>query len=259
LRLNVDPLDGHEESKPMNSATYGDKIADVYDELYSDVSAGAIETLASLAGANGRALELGIGTGRLALPLAARGVSVHGIDASHAMIRRLKEKPGGDQILVTVDDFVNIGSIPDRPFDLAFCGFNTFFALLTQEDQLTCFKGVSSILTRAGAFVLELFVPDLSRFDRHQPALIGALEDDDLQIEASRHDAMTQRVSSRMVQIRDGTVRVFPIEIRYAWPSELDLMAQLAGMRLAERWGGWDRSPFKASSGMHISVYRHAN
>ena len=240
----------------MNPANYGDKIADVYDEVYGDVSPAAIETLASLAGTNGRALELGIGTGRMALPLTAKGIEVHGIDASPAMVGRLRGKPRGNQIPVTVDDFVNVGSIPGGPFDLVFCVFNSFFALLTQEDQLKCFEGVSSILAPKGLFALELFVPDLSRFERHQPALISAIGEDDSQIEASHHETVTQRVSSRIVRIRDGKVRVFPIEIRYVWPSELDLMARLAGMQLANRWSNWDRKPFKAGSGMHVSVYQ---
>lgn len=240
----------------MKPATYGDKIADVYDELYGDVSPAAIETLATLAGRNGRALELGIGTGRMALPLTEKGVEIHGIDASAAMLVKLRGKPGGSQIPVTVDDFVNVGSVPGGPFDLVFCVFNTFFSLLTQEDQLKSFEGVSSILTPKGMFALELFVPDLSRFERHQPALVSAIDEDDLQIEASHHETATQRVSSRIVRLRDGKVRVFPIEIRYAWPSELDLMARLAGMRLANRWSNWDRKPFQAGSGMHISVYQ---
>jgi hypothetical protein len=147
----------------MHPATYGDTIADVDDELYGDVSPVAIETLATLAGTNGRALGLGVGNGRLALPLRAKGVQVHGIDASRAMIKRVRGKQGGDQIPVTVDDFVNVGSVPGGPFDcdLVFYGFNTFFALPTQVDQLTCFKGVASIVTHAGTFVLAPFLPDL--------------------------------------------------------------------------------------------------
>jgi len=118
----------------MDPAKYGDTIGEVYDELYSDVSPSMIETLVRLAGANGRALELGIGTGRIALPLAARGVEVHGIDSSRVMIEKLREKEGGEQIAVTLDDFTNVGSIKGGPFDLVFCAFNTFFALLDQED-----------------------------------------------------------------------------------------------------------------------------
>ncbi len=241
----------------MNPATYGDKIADVYDELYGDASPAAIETLASLAGTNGRSLELGIGTGRLALPLAARGIEIHGIDSSPLMIEKLRAKRGGERLPVTVDDFANVNSVPGGPFDLVFCAFNTFFALLTQEDQVRCFRGVSSVLTRQGTFAVEAFVPDLSRFTRHQPVLVGAVDEDDVQIEASHHDLGKQRVTSRIVRIRNGNVRVYPIEIRYAWPSELDLMAQLAGMHLTSRWADWDRRPFRADSGSHVSLYRH--
>lgn len=242
----------------MKPSTYGDKIADVYDELYGTVSPAVIEALAELAGKGGRALELGIGTGRLALPLAAEGIEVHGIDASPAMIQRLRKKEGGEEIPVTVDDFVNVGEVQGGPFDLDFCAFNTFFALLTQEDQVRCFEGVASILGREGVFALELFVPDLNRFGRPQPALVASFDEEDVQIEAVRCELMTQRVSSRLVWISDGRVRIFPIEIRYAWPSELDLMAGIAGLRLASRWGGWDRSPFGSDSPRHISVYQHA-
>ena len=240
----------------MDPAAYGDKVAEIYDELCRDVSQAAIETLASLAGPNGRALELGIGTGRMALPLAAKGIEVHGIDASSLMISKLRQKPGGERILVTTEDFANVGSVKGGPFNLVFCVFNTFFALLTQEDQVNCFKGVSSLLTQHGVFLLEAFVPDVTRFTTHQPVLLGGFKEDEVQMEASRHDINTQRVSSRLIRIRDGQVRIYPIEIRYAWPSELDLMARLEGMELKERWSSWDRRRFGPGSGMHISVYQ---
>jgi SAM-dependent methyltransferase len=240
----------------MNPATYGDKIADVYDELYPEVLPASIETLASLAGTNGRALELGIGTGRVALPLARKGIEVHGVDSSSLMTEKLRKKQGGEQIPVTVDDFVNVGSVRGGPFDLVYCVFNTFFLLLTQEDQVRCFKGISSILAATGVFVVELFVPDLDRFAKYQPTLVGRLNENELLIEASRHDGVTQRVSSRIVRIIDGQVRVYPIEIRYVWPSELDLMARLAGLQLTNRWSSWDRTPFGLGSGMHVSTYQ---
>jgi SAM-dependent methyltransferase len=240
----------------MNSATYGDRMADVYDELHPDVSPAAIETLASLAGTHGRALELGIGTGRVALPLARKGIEVHGIDASGLMVKKLRQKPGGEQIPVAVDDFVNVGSVQGGPFNLVYCVFNTFFLLLTQEAQVKCFKGVASILTATGVFAVELFVPDLDRFTKYQPTLVGRLTDDEVMIDASRHESLTQRVSSRLVRIIDGQVRVYPVEIRYAWPSELDLMARLAGLTLTSRWSSWDRKPFEPGSGMHVSTYQ---
>jgi SAM-dependent methyltransferase len=242
----------------MDAATYGDKIADIYDELFTDVPQAAIETLASLAGRNGRALELGIGTGRVALPLAGKGIEVHGIDASSLMVNKLRQKAGGERIPVTLDDFANVASVQGGPFDLVYCVFNTFFTLLTQEDQLKCFQGVSSILSKDGVFVLEEFVPDLSRFATHQPILVaGGLKEDEVQMEVSRHDIIAQRVSSRLVRIKDGhPVRVYPIEIRYAWPSELDLMARLAGMELKDRWSGWDRRPFAPGTAMYVAVYQ---
>jgi SAM-dependent methyltransferase len=240
----------------MNPATYGNTIADIYDELFRDVPPAAIETLAALAGANGRALELGIGTGRIALPLAAMGVQIHGIDASPLMVSKLRAKVGGERIPVTMDDFGNVGRIEGGPFDLVYCVFNTFFSLLTQDDQVRCMRGVSEILSDRGVFVLELFVPDLGRFMKYQPALVGNLDESTVNIEASRHDAITQRVSSRLVRIRDGQVRIYPIEIRYAWPSELDLMARLAGLELKDRWSSWDRKPFGSGAGIHVSVYR---
>jgi SAM-dependent methyltransferase len=240
----------------MNAATYGDKIADAYDELYPHVSSTVIETLARMAGTNGRVLELGIGTGRLAVPLAAKGLEVHGIDSSIGMTGKLRQKEGTAQIRITTGDFTNVGDVEGGPFDLVFCVFNTFFALLTQEDQLKCFKGVSEILAPTGVFVLEVFVPDLSRFSRHQPALVGSLGEDAFDIEACHHEITTQRVSSRLVRISDGKVRVYPIEIRYAWPSELDLMAKLAGMKLTSRWSGWDQQSFGAGANMHVSAYQ---
>jgi hypothetical protein len=206
----------------MDVATYGDKIADIYDELFRDVPQDEIETL---------------------------------------MISKLRQKPGGERIPVTVDDFANVGAVSGGPFNLVFSVFNTFFSLLTQDEQLKCFRGVASVLTHNGVFVLELFVPDLSRFTTHQPILVaGGLKDDEVQMEASRHDTVTQRVSSRLIRIKDGhQVRVYPIEIRYTWPSELDLMARLAGMELKHRWSGWDRRPFGPGSGMYVAVYQNGN
>lgn len=240
----------------MDPATFGDAIAEIYDELFGEVAPAAIETLARLAGPEGRVLELGIGTGRLALPLAARGVEVHGIDASSRMTEKLRTKPGGERIPVTVGDFADVAGVGGGPFDLVFCAFNTFFALLTQDDQVRCFRGVASVLAPGGAFLIEAFVPDPSRFDSPQPALVSALQGDELQLEASRHVGIRQRVSSRLIRLRHGQLRVYPIEIRYAWPSELDLMARLAGMRLDDRWSGWGGERFGDDSVGHVSVYR---
>jgi SAM-dependent methyltransferase len=233
--------------------TYGDRIADVYDTLYSGLDTeGAVEMLAELAG-SGPVLELAIGTGRLALPLAERGVEVHGIDASEAMVAKLREKPGGDAIPVTMGDFADVDV--EGQFSLIFIGFNTFFALLTQEAQLRCFANAAAHLADGGVFVLEAFVPDLGRFDRRQRPNVNIVEPDRVMIDASRHDPVEQRIDSSHVVITETGMKLYPVSLRYAFPAELDLMARLAGLELSNRWGGWRRQPFDAGSDRHVSVY----
>jgi SAM-dependent methyltransferase len=234
-------------------ATYGDRIADVYDSLYKELDTeAAVATLAELAG-EGPVLELAIGTGRLALPLAARGLEVHGIDASEAMVAKLREKPGGDRIPVTMGDFADVGVTGS--YSLIFVGFNTFFALTTQGDQLRCFANVAAHLTGGGVFALEAFFPDLGRFDRGQRPHVAVVEPDRVMIDAAKHDPVEQRVdSSHIIFTNEGTT-LHPVSIRYAFPSELDLMARLAGLELQNRWGGWRREPFTADSHRHVSVY----
>jgi SAM-dependent methyltransferase len=237
--------------------TYGDRIAGIYDEWHapSSFEAAGIDFLAGLA-AGGPALELGIGTGRVGLPLAERGVEVHGVDASPAMIERLRAKPGGDRIPVALADFADFDL--EGRFALVFVVFNGFWALLTSERQVACFRAVARHLQPGGAFVIEAFVPDPGRFDRGQR--IGALQvgSDRAIIEVSRHDAARQRVTSQLAELGPGGVRMFPVQVRYVWPSELDLMAQLAGMRLRERWGGWRQELFDDRSLRHVSVYELA-
>lgn len=233
--------------------TYGDRIAGVYDELYSDLDTeGAVETLAELA-AGGPVLELAIGTGRLALPLAKRGLEVHGIDASEAMVAKLREKPGGADTPVTIGDFADVGV--DGSYALIFVAANTLFALLTQEDQLRCFENVAAHLADGGVFVVEAFFPDLARFDRNQRVEVVRLDTDEVMLDVSRHDPVGQRVASSHVVVTGDGIRLYPVHIRYAFPSELDLMAKLAGLELRERWGGWGREPFTAGSPRHVSVY----
>ena len=234
--------------------TYGERIADLYDDLYEarfDVE-GAVDLLAELAG-TGRALELAIGTGRIALPLAARGVPVDGIDISPAMVERLRAKPGGREIEVTIGDFADVAT--SGSYRLVYLVFNTLFALLTQDDQVRCFANVAEHLTDDGVFVVEAFVPDLGRFRDGQNFSTEQISVDRVQLSASRHDAATQRIDSGHVFLGNAEVRVQPIAIRYAWPSELDLMARLAGLRLHDRWAGWRRQPFDSASGSHVSVY----
>ncbi len=235
-------------------ATYGDRIADVYDGFYDDRldTDAAVETLARLAG-DGPVLELAIGTGRLALPLAGRGLEVHGIDASEAMVAKLRAKPGGDRIPVTIGDFAEVGVTGS--YALIFVAFNTLFALPTQEDQLRCFANVAAHLAEGGVFAVEGFVPDLARFDRGQRTNTTSVETDRVVIDASVHDPVAQRVVSQHVVITEAGTKLYPIDIRYAFPSELDLMARLAGLELRSRWGGWRREDFTSSSQRHVSVY----
>jgi SAM-dependent methyltransferase len=254
---NVAEEAGVKQSEPYDAATYGDRIADVYDDwpTVPKTTDRAVEFLASVAGA-GPILELGIGTGRLALPLASRGFAVFGIDASAAMVARLKAKSGAERVHVTMGDFADMTI--DGRFALVFVAFNTFFALPSQDQQLRCFAGVAERLTADGVFVIEAFVPDLGRFDRGQRLGTVGMRANTVYLESSLHDPVAQRIRSRHLVISEGGIRLYPVEVRYAWPSELDLMARLAGLRLRERFGGWSREPFTASSGMHVSVYQRA-
>ncbi len=234
--------------------TYGDRVADAYDRFYPPLQDAdpAVRMLRELAG-RGPVLELGIGTGRIALPLSRQGVEVQGIDASRAMVSKLRAKPGGEQIPVTVGDF---STVPvEGHYRLVFIAFNTFFVLLTQDKQVACFAAVADHLTDDGQFLIEAFVPDLSRFDNGQRTSTNRIGVDEVMIDVARHDPVNQRVSSQHVVVETSGARLYPVEIRYAWPSELDLMARLAGLELRARWGGWQRDPFDARSDKHVSVY----
>jgi SAM-dependent methyltransferase len=247
-------VDGREG---YDAAAYGDRIADVYDELPThppDVDAAAA-FLADLAGP-GPALELAIGTGRLALPLADRGVAVSGVDASEAMVAKLRAKSGGERIPVAIGDFADVPV--DGRFALICVVYNTFFALLDLDAQRRCFERVADHLAPGGRFVVEAFVPDPSRFERDQHVEVRHVGDDAVLLSVSRHDAATQRVESLLVRLGNDTIRTWPVRIRYSYPSELDVMAKATGLRLEQRWGGWDREPFTGDSVKHVSVYRVA-
>jgi len=235
--------------------TYGDRWAQIYDEwvghVRSDADAAA-DFLASVAGP-GPALELAIGTGRVALPLKARGVDVHGVDASEGMVAKLRRKPGGGDIPVTMGDFADV-PLGGR-YPLVYVPFNTFFALLSQEDQVRCFRNVAEHLTDDGVFVVEAFVPDMTRFDRGQRVDTAKVAIDESHITVALHDVVEQRVTTNVIVIKGGTIEQLPVRLRYAYPPELDLMARLAGLRLRDRFGGWKREPFSAESGVHVSVY----
>ena len=238
-------------------ATYGDRIAEIYDRFHpgaGDATA-QLRALTALA-AQGAALELGIGTGRVAIPLAEQGVAVHGIDASEAMIDKLRTKPGGASIPVTIGDFAEVPV--DGTFALIFAVFNTFYALTTQADQVRCFQRVARRLADGGVFLIEVFVPDPARFTRGQSVGVTNLETDRVTLDVARHDPLGQRVDSRHLVLSESGTRIYPVQLRYAWPSELDLMARLAGLRLRDRWSDWTGAPFTAASTSHISLYERA-
>ncbi len=238
--------------KHFQEETYGELIADVYDSIYPPPEPAAIDLLADLAGA-GPALELGIGTGRYALPLQGRGVTVHGIDASPAMVQQLAARPQGDRITVTLGSFADFTL--DQRFSLIYIVFNTFFGLLTQEDQISCFASVGRHLNANGVFLIEAFVPDLNRFQRDQNVSAINIEIDSVQLDVAKLDRAKQQITATHVRLSENGLRLFPVKLRYAWPSELDLMARLAGLRLQHRWSDWQQSPFDSKSQKHISVY----
>jgi SAM-dependent methyltransferase len=237
-------------------ATYGDHIADFYDERHSrlrDTDA-EVARIVEVVG-SGPVLELGIGTGRVAVPLAQRGVDVHGIDASEAMVAKLRDRDGGASIPVTIGEMQDVDA-PGNGYSLVFVVFNTFFALLDQDAQVECFANVAARLAPGGRFLIEAFVPDLTRFDGGQRTSAVSLSVDAVDIDVVMHDPVAQRVDGQHVLIRESGTRLLPISMRYAFPAELDLMARLAGLELESREGGWAGEPFTGSSGKHVSIWR---
>jgi SAM-dependent methyltransferase len=238
-----------------DDATYGDRIAGVYDELYGEYDPAEVELLAELAG-DGPALELGIGTGRIALPLREKGIVVQGIDVSEAMLEKLRSKPGGTEIEVVKGSFAAF-QIEQR-FRLIYVVFNTFFALLTQEEQVQCFQSASDHLLPDGVFLIEAFAPDMSRFVDHQAVRAVRLAEGLAQLDISQIDPVAQQVVSQHVLLSEDGTRLYPVKIRYAWPSEMDLMARIANLVLVHRWSSWTKEKFTPESKKHISVYGHA-
>jgi SAM-dependent methyltransferase len=243
------------ESAPVPEDYFGERVAERYDdsegEMFQPAAIDPVaDFIAGLAG-EGAALELGIGTGRIALPLARRGVPVHGIDLSEAMVARLRAKPGGDKIPVTIGDFAT--TAVDGTFTVAYLVFNTIMNLTTQDEQVACFQNVAAHLEPGGCFVIEVGVPDLQRLPRgetFQPFKVTPTR-----LGFDEYDVVSQGLISHHYRVTDGELEVLSIPFRYVWPAELDLMAQLAGMSLRERWAGWNREPFTAESTKHVSVW----
>lgn len=238
------------------SDTYGESIADIYDDWHSRAdTATTVETLQSLAG-SGPVLELAVGTGRVAIPLASTGLAVSGVDSSPAMLDELRSKPGGEAVEVTVGDMADVNLSGE--FTLAFVVANSLFLLDSQDQQVRCFENVAQHLSPGGCFVLECFVPELGMYDRGQRVSVSALELSQVRLDLARLSKKDQLVDSQHLVIRPDGIRFVPVRIRYAWPTELDLMARMAGLRLRDRWSDWSRGPFTDQSGLHISVYEKA-
>ena len=234
---------------------FDERVAARYDESSSEMFAReavepAVDFLAALAG-DGRALELGIGTGRIALPLAGRGVEVQGIDLSQAMVARLRAKPGGEGIPVAIGDFAT--TRVDGAFSLAYLVFNTINNLTTQEEQVACFRNVAAHLEPGGRFVIEVGVPELRRLPPGETMHVFDASEGHWGID--EYDLVNQGLVSHHFSVVDGAIERVSMPFRYVWPSELDLMAELAGMRLRERWSGWKREPFTGESRKHVSVW----
>jgi SAM-dependent methyltransferase len=234
-------------------ATFGELNAEDYDALHDPGTTDEAVAFIAEVAAGGRTLELAIGTGRIALPLAAQGLDIHGIEGSPEMVAKLREKPGGDAIPVVIGDFADVDV--EGPFDHVFLVFNTLFNLASQEHQVRCFQNVSKCLRDGGTFLVETFVPDVTRFRNGQDVRTMQVGFNSVWLEATVHDPVRQVVEHQRVRISKDGMRLVPLPMRYAWPAEIDLMAQIAGMRLKDRWGGWHRQPFTADSKMHVSVY----
>ncbi|WP_101439181.1 class I SAM-dependent DNA methyltransferase [Amycolatopsis echigonensis] len=234
---------------------FGESVAAKYDESSAEMFAPqavdpVVEVLAGLAGA-GRALELGIGTGRIALPLAARGVPVSGIDLSSAMAARLRAKPGGDAIDVTIGDFATARVA--GAFSVVYLVYNTIGNLTSQEAQVACFRTAAAHLEPGGCFVVEVGVPELRKLPPGQTVVPFDLSATHWGFD--RYDVSTQSMSSYHARVADGRGEFRAIPFRYVWPAELDLMAQLAGLRLRSRWENWDGKPFTHDSEQHVSIW----
>lgn len=236
------------------AASYGEGIADVYDEWYQGITdvADTCAALEALALAGHPVLELGVGTGRLAVPLAERGVEVHGVDASPAMLARLAARDTHGRVRVVTGDMVD--DLPDGPFGLVFVAYNTFFGLLTAERQQACLRAVAARMVPGGAFVIEAFVPEVQPVES---VTVRSISVDRVVLSVSRADHDAQTAEGHFVELSErGGVRLRPWAVRWATPEQLDTGAGAAGLRLDQRWESFDGTPFTADSPRHVSVYR---
>jgi SAM-dependent methyltransferase len=233
--------------------SFGPEIARRYDNFPRGDEA---DTVRFLAGFGKSALEFAIGTGRIALPLNETGVAVDGIELSPDMVARMREKPGGDSIDVTIGDMSRART--DRTYDLVYLVYNTICNLLTQDDQVRCFENAARHLAPGGVFVIESGLPGWAARPRHQFIDVETLEVDRVGFDVNRYDPVTQMLDENHVEISANGIRFGPIRQRLTYPAEFDLMARIAGLRLRDRWGGWNGEEFTAESRRHISVYEVA-
>jgi 2-polyprenyl-3-methyl-5-hydroxy-6-metoxy-1,4-benzoquinol methylase len=238
----------------QDPADYGQRWAAIYDDRnpIDDYAKSAAQFLHSLAN-NDKALEFGVGTGRVALPLATLGTQVHGVDVSPAMLAQLAQRPGGDQIQTSLADMTR-DRIPGA-FALVYLAFNTLFMVVEQQEQVRCMRNAAAHLQPGGLLVLESFVPEFHHYSGSQATRAEHLLDDEVWLLASKHDPVRQVIRTQSIKITSGGTELRPVTLRYIWPSELDLMAQLAGLRLRHRYGGWQHEPFNSQSTHHVSVY----
>jgi SAM-dependent methyltransferase len=237
--------------KPTMS--FGEDARAMYGDALRGDEEQAVAFVAAAPG-DGAALQRGIGNGRIALREAERGVRVDGVDITSEMVAQLRAKPGGDKMVVTVGDFADVPV--HGTYRLIYVVWNTFFNLLTQDDQVRCFQNVAQHLADGGAFVIEAYAPEfLYRLRDHQYVDAEAVEVDRVHLDVLRHDPTTQTIEESHVSLSREGVRLVPVVQRYAWPSELDLMGRIAGLRLKERWDGWDRRAYSAESKVVVSVY----
>ena len=244
------PNYGMQNFDPMRS--FGEGVAATYDENPRGDEAETVACLKQLAG-DGPVLELAIGTGRIGLPLAASGLRVDGVEQSAAMVARLRAKPGGDRISVTMGDMADVPV--SGSYRLIYLVFNTLYNLLAQDDQVRCFENVARHLTDDGVFLVEAAIPGPAYRLDDQYVAAEAVELNQVTLDVGRYDRITQLLDECHVTLTADGIRIAPIVTRFVWPSEMDLMARIAGLRLHARWGGWHREPFDARSVRHVSVY----
>ncbi|MGY1605376.1 class I SAM-dependent DNA methyltransferase [Geodermatophilus sp. SYSU D00815] len=238
----------------FDPSAYGARHADVYDELTAGLSPdAAVRRLAALAD-GGAVLELGIGTGRIALPLAATGLTVDGIDGSPEMVQQLRRRPGGADLRVEIGDFAT--TTTGRRYALVVLAYNTINALPSQDAQVRTFANAAAHLEPGGAFVVENWVPDLTAFHRNRAVRVLDVGEQRVVVDVAELHPAEQRMTTTKLVLTSGQVRLLPANHRYVWPAELDLMARLAGLRLEHRWADWDGAPFTDDSPAYVAVYR---